>query len=88
MFPEPQRRSSSQGNCGAAKETTVSEAKKVLEQAIERWNATDRDGWAALYTDDVDYEAPGGSRISGLADLKKKYFDALVTALPTAAVAT
>jgi ketosteroid isomerase-like protein len=37
----------------------VSEAKKVLEQAIERWNATDRDGWAALYTDDVVYEAPG-----------------------------
>jgi steroid delta-isomerase-like uncharacterized protein len=60
----------------------VSEAKKVLEQAVERWNATDRDGWAALYTDDVVYEAPGGSRISGLADLKEKYFDALVTAAP------
>ena len=60
----------------------MSEAKKVLEQAIERWNATDRDGWAALYTDDVVYEAPGGARISGLADLKEKYFDALVTAAP------
>ena len=54
----------------------MSEAKKVLEQAIERWNATDRDGWAALYTDDVVYEATGGARISGLADLKEKYFDA------------
>jgi steroid delta-isomerase-like uncharacterized protein len=60
----------------------VSEAKKVLEQAVERWNATDRDGWAAHYTDDVIYEAPGGSRIAGLADLKEKYFDALVTAAP------
>jgi steroid delta-isomerase-like uncharacterized protein len=60
----------------------VSDAKKVLEQAIERWNATDREGWAALYTDDVVYEAPGGARISGLADLKEKYFDALVTAAP------
>jgi steroid delta-isomerase-like uncharacterized protein len=60
----------------------VSEAKRVLEQAIERWNATDRDGWAALYTDDVVYEAPGGARISGLADLKEQYFDALVTAAP------
>jgi hypothetical protein len=60
----------------------VSEAKKVLEQAIERWNAADRDGWAALYTDDVVHEAPGGARISGLADLKEKYFDALVTAAP------
>jgi steroid delta-isomerase-like uncharacterized protein len=60
----------------------VSEAKKVLEQAIERWNATDRDGWAALYTDDVVYEGPGGAHISGLADLKEKYFDALVTAAP------
>ena len=45
----------------------MSEAKKVLEQAIECWNAGDRDGWAALYSDDVAYEAPGGSRISGLA---------------------
>ena len=60
----------------------MSEAKRVLEQAIERWNATDRDGWAALYTDDVVYEAPGGARLSGLADLKEKYFDALVTAAP------
>jgi steroid delta-isomerase-like uncharacterized protein len=60
----------------------LSEAKKVLEQAVERWNATDRDGWAALYADDVVHEAPGGARISGLADLKEKYFDALVTAAP------
>ena len=60
----------------------MSEAKKVLEQAVERWNATDRDGWAALYTDDVVYEGPGGARISGLPDLKEKYFDALVTAAP------
>jgi steroid delta-isomerase-like uncharacterized protein len=60
----------------------VSEAKQILEQAIERWNAGDRDGWAALYTDDVVYEAPGGARISGLADLKAQYFDALLTAAP------
>ena len=60
----------------------MSEAKKVLEQAVECWNARDRGGWAALYTKDVVYEAPGGARISGLADLKEKYFDALVTAAP------
>ena len=60
----------------------MSEPKHVLEQAIERWNSNDRDGWAALYTDDVVYEAPGGARISGLADLKEQYFDALVTAAP------
>ena len=60
----------------------MSEAKKVLEQAIQRWNATDRDGWAALYTEDVVYEGPGGAHISGLADLKERYFDALVTAAP------
>jgi steroid delta-isomerase-like uncharacterized protein len=60
----------------------VSEAKQALEQAIERWNAADREAWAALYTDDVVYEAPGGARISGLADLKEKYFDALLTAAP------
>ncbi len=60
----------------------MSEAKQVLEQAIERWNANDREEWAALYTDDVVYEAPGGARISGRADLLEKYFDALLTAAP------
>jgi steroid delta-isomerase-like uncharacterized protein len=60
----------------------VSDAKKVLEEAIDRWNAGDRGGWAALYTDDVVYEAPGGARIEGLANLKEKYFDALRTAAP------
>ena len=60
----------------------MNEAKKVLEQAIERWNANDREGWAVLYTDDVVYEAPGGTRIAGLTDLKQKYFDALLTATP------
>ena len=48
----------------------MSKAKEVLEQAISRWNATDRVGWAALYADDVVYQAPGGHRISGLANLK------------------
>jgi steroid delta-isomerase-like uncharacterized protein len=66
----------------ACREVSMSEAKRVLEEAIERWNATDRDGWAALYTEDVEYEGPGGTRISGLADLKEKYFDALSTAAP------
>ena len=60
----------------------MSEAKQVLEQAIERWNAVDRDGWSALYTDDVVYEGPGGARISGLANLQEQYFDALATAAP------
>jgi steroid delta-isomerase-like uncharacterized protein len=63
-------------------EVTVSDGKQVLQQAIDRWNAFDREGWAALYTDDVVYEAPGGARIEGLADLKEKYFDALLTAAP------
>ena len=60
----------------------MSEARGVLEEAIEHWNAGDRDAWATLYADDVVYEAPGGHRISGLADLEKKYFDALLTAAP------
>ena len=60
----------------------MSEAKEVLERAIACWNATDRDGWAALYTDDVVYEGPGGGRISGLDELKERYFDALATAAP------
>lgn len=60
----------------------MSEARRVLERAIEFWNAGDRETWAALYAEDVVYEAPGGQRISGLADLKSKYFDALLTAAP------
>ena len=60
----------------------MSEAKEVLGQAIECWNARDRDGWATLYAEDVVYEAPGGQRISGLVDLQEKYFDALATAAP------
>ena len=60
----------------------MSDAKKVLEQAIEHWNAKERERWADLYADDVVYEAPGGARISGLANLKEQYFDALVTAAP------
>jgi len=60
----------------------MGEAKRVLEQAIEYWNAGDREAWATLYADDVVYEAPGGQRIAGLADLEEKYFDALLTAAP------
>ena len=60
----------------------MSVAKEVLEQAIERWNDNDRDGWAELYHEDVMFEAPGDSRISGLEDLKVRYFDALLTAAP------
>jgi steroid delta-isomerase-like uncharacterized protein len=60
----------------------MSEARGILEEAIEHWNAGDRDAWAALYAEDVLYEAPGGQRISGLAELQEKYFDALLTAAP------
>ena len=60
----------------------VNEAKAILEQAIESWNAGDRDRWATLYADDVVYTAPGDQRISGLANLKEQYFEALLTAAP------
>ncbi len=60
----------------------MNQAREVLEQAIEYWNAGDRDAWARLYAEDVVYQAPGGQRISGLADLQEKYFDALLTAAP------
>jgi ketosteroid isomerase-like protein len=60
----------------------MSEAKRLLEQAIATWNAGDREGWWALYDEDVEWEAPGGGGISGLEDLKVKYFDALMEAAP------
>ena len=58
------------------------DAKRVLEEAIDTWNAGDREAWAALYDENVEWEAPGGARISGLEDLKVKYFDALLEAAP------
>lgn len=60
----------------------MTDARRVLEQAIDLWNAGDRERWAELYTEDVEFEAPGGARISGLGDLKVKYFDALFEAAP------
>jgi steroid delta-isomerase-like uncharacterized protein len=60
----------------------MSDTKRLLEQAIELWNAGDRDGWAELYDENVEWEAPGGARISGLAHLKVKYFDAHLEAAP------
>ena len=66
----------------APQEVAMSEAKRILEDAIELWNVGDREAWATLYTEDVEYEGPGGTRISGLTDLKEKYFDALLTAAP------
>ena len=60
----------------------MSESKRVLERAIEYWNSGDREAWATLYAEDVVYEAPGGQRISGLADLEENYFGALLTAAP------
>jgi hypothetical protein len=44
----------------------MSEPRRVLERAIECWNAGDRDAWAKLYAEDVVYEAPGGQRIFGM----------------------
>ena len=60
----------------------MNDPKRLLEQAIDLWNRGDREGWAALYDPSVEWEAPGGARISGLDDLKVKYFDALLEAAP------
>lgn len=60
----------------------MSEAKRVLEQAIEFWNTNDREAWVALYDENVEWEAPGGARISGREDLATKYYDALLEAAP------
>jgi hypothetical protein len=43
----------------------MSEAREVLEQAIEYWNAGDRDAWARLYAEDVVYQAPAASGFQG-----------------------
>ena len=60
----------------------MSDAKRVLEEAIDTWNAGNREAWVALYDENVEWEAPGGSRISGLEDLKVQYYDALLEAAP------
>jgi hypothetical protein len=48
-----------------SKAAPMSDAKGVLEQAIELWNAGDRDGWAELYEENVEWEAPGGRESPG-----------------------
>lgn len=60
----------------------MSQPREVLEQAIDRWNAGDREGWAQMYADDVVYEEPSGARITGFGDLKEKYVDALHASAP------
>ena len=43
----------------------MSDAKHVLEQAIETWNAGDREAWAALYDENVEWEAPVAHKSPG-----------------------
>jgi steroid delta-isomerase-like uncharacterized protein len=59
----------------------MGDAKSVIEQLIERWNAHDKEGTAALYDDAAELEAPGGVRMSG-PDGWRGFYDLWTDAFP------
>ena len=53
----------------------MDDPKQVLERAIELWNDRDREGWAALYTDDEIIRARNATLLARPKDVKA-YFSA------------
>jgi ketosteroid isomerase-like protein len=64
----------------------MGDATSVIEQLVERWNAHDKEGTAALYDDAAEIEAPGGVRVSG-RDGWRSFYDLWTSAFPDNAVA-
>ena len=58
---EPDRPAWSGQTRGMAQgDATIHPAREAVEQHAARWNARDREGWLALYSDDVVFEDPVG----------------------------
>ena len=63
----------------------MTDTKTVLERGIELWNAHDREGWAGLFDERAELEAPGGLRLSGRAGAEQ-FYDAWNEAFPDNAI--
>jgi steroid delta-isomerase-like uncharacterized protein len=59
----------------------VSEAARVVEQLLERWNAHDREGFQALAAEDLELEMPGSPPQYGSAAFGQ-FFDVFTEAFP------
>lgn len=61
----------------------MADAKKILLEGIERWNAHDREGVLALYDEDVIFvDEPTGRQLSGREQLGKGFYDLWTDAYP------
>lgn len=59
------------------------DAKEILRKGIERWNAHDRDGFLALYDEEVVYvDQPTGRRFVGREEFGKALYDLWTDAYP------
>jgi steroid delta-isomerase-like uncharacterized protein len=59
----------------------MGDALRVLERGIEAWNAHDREGWTALFSEDASLSAPGGVKGRG-ADSARLFFSIWQDAFP------
>ncbi len=59
----------------------MGDALRVLERGIEAWNAHDREGWTALFSEDASLAAPGGVKGRG-ADAARLFFSIWQDAFP------
>lgn len=59
------------------------DAKTIIQQGIERWNAHDREGFLALYDENVVYiDQPTGQEFVGREELGKALYDLWIDAYP------
>jgi predicted ester cyclase len=59
----------------------MGDALRVLERGIEAWNAHDREGWTALFSEEASLSAPGGVAGSR-ADAARLFFSIWQDAFP------
>jgi steroid delta-isomerase-like uncharacterized protein len=61
----------------------MAEATAIIEKGIELWNAHDREGFLALYDDDVVFvEEPTGQELHGREEFGKGFYDVQTDAYP------
>lgn len=62
------------------------EAEKIRETMrtyVERWNAGDRDGWVALFTDDAHHEDPVGGPVNRGPEAIATFWDTMKGLAPS-----
>jgi len=58
-------------------------AKTIVEQTVERWNAHDRDGYLEFYDEAMSFfDAPSGHELRGREEFGKGFYDLWTEAYP------